>query len=405
MIDKSFHPEKQDVYNAMDLLLNTEVGSASASELSAKMPEEGIGEHQTMSLLAPMVLGGAAQLGSTTAFAHMDPPTPWITWMMQCWNASLNQNLLHPDVSPMAGELEARVMQWLCPYFGMTGGHLTPGSTVSNLTALWAARDLAGVKRVFASEAAHVSIDKAANILGLALTKLPCGPTGQIDDSTLPSNLNDAALVLTAGTTSAGAVDSLTLAGRAAWTHVDAAWAGALRFSETHSDKLAGIEQADSVVVSAHKWLYQPKESGVLMFRDVESANSVLSVSGAYLTKPNVGLLGSHGATAVPLLATLTAWGRVGLAQRIDAAMEHADALVAFLKTLEGVEVYSDNASGVVLWRVTGIDSKAIVEKLPQGCASLTNVNGVQWVRHVCANPNVDMSVLLESVGLVVDRA
>jgi len=404
MIDKSFYPEKQDACNAMDLLLNTKAGSAGASDLSALMPEEGIGEHQTMSLLAPIVLGGAAPLGSATAFAHMDPPTPWITWMMQCWNASLNQNLLHPDVSPIAGELEARVMQWLCPYFGMTGGHLTPGSTVSNLTALWAARDLAGVKRVFASEAAHVSVDKAANILGLSLTKLPCGANGQLDDSSLPDNLKDAALVLTAGTTSAGAVDSLALAGRAAWTHVDAAWAGALRFSDKHADKLAGIEHADSIAVSAHKWLYQPKESGVLMFRDVESANSVLSVSGAYLTKPNVGLLGSHGATAVPLLATLTAWGRVGLAQRIDAAMGHADALVAFLKTLDGVQVYSDNVSGVVLWQVTGIDSKVIVEKLPQGCASLTSVNGEQWIRHVSANPNVDMDALLESVGLVVVR-
>lgn len=394
MTDKSFQPGQQDLYNAMNLLLNTPAGSASTAALADQLPENGLGEQATMDVLAPMVLGGAAQLGSDTAFAHMDPPTPWITWMTQCWNASLNQNLLHPDVSPVASELERRVVQWIVPYFGMNGGHLTPGSTVSNLTALWAARDSAKIKRVIASTAAHISIDKAAAILGLELIRLPCSATGQLDVTQLPADLSDAALVLTAGTTSEGAIDSLELAGRAAWTHVDAAWAGPLRFSNKYAPVLAGIEQADSVAVSAHKWLYQPKESGVLLFRDVESANSVLSISGSYLVKPNVGLLGSHGATAVPLLATLMAWGRTGLVQRIDSAMATADSMVTFLKRQDGVQVFSDNVSGVILWRSTTIESAEIVRGLPVGAASTTVVDGHEWIRHVSANPNVDIAKL-----------
>jgi hypothetical protein len=39
---------------------------------------------------------------SPTSLAHMDPPTPWITWAMALWNASLNQNLLHEMTSPFA---------------------------------------------------------------------------------------------------------------------------------------------------------------------------------------------------------------------------------------------------------------------------------------------------------------
>jgi L-2,4-diaminobutyrate decarboxylase len=88
--------------------------------------------------------------------------------MATLWNASLNQNLLHPDVAPVARDIEAQVIGWLAPLFGMDGGHMTPGSTVGNLTALWAARELRGVKRVVASEGAHLSIGKAAHILGLA---------------------------------------------------------------------------------------------------------------------------------------------------------------------------------------------------------------------------------------------
>ena len=43
------------------------------------------------------------------------------------WNASLNQNLLHPDVAPVARDVEAQAIDWLAPHFGMGGGHMTPG--------------------------------------------------------------------------------------------------------------------------------------------------------------------------------------------------------------------------------------------------------------------------------------
>lgn len=108
--------------------------------LPEDLPELGVGEARTLALLAAPVLGRAADLGAPTALAHMDPPTPWITWAMALWNASLNQNLPHESVSPFATEAEARVLRWLCPYFGMQGGHGCAGSTLANLAALRAGR-------------------------------------------------------------------------------------------------------------------------------------------------------------------------------------------------------------------------------------------------------------------------
>jgi glutamate/tyrosine decarboxylase-like PLP-dependent enzyme len=67
--------------------------------------------------------------------------------------AAVNQNLLHPDTGPVARLLEPLVVGWLAPVFGMGGGHLVPGSTLANLTALWAARDLAGARTVVTSTA------------------------------------------------------------------------------------------------------------------------------------------------------------------------------------------------------------------------------------------------------------
>lgn len=401
MTDPAFQADPAGLRQALDALL-APPSSESGQSLPGALPEEGCGERAVLDRLAPVVLGGARRLGAPDALAHMDPPTPWIAWALTLWNASLNQNLLHPDVAPVARGLEARVVDWLAPAFGMDGGHMTPGSTLANLTALWAARELKGVRRVIASDAAHLSVAKSAHILGLDYQAVPTDATGRLDPTTLPEDLSSSALVLTAGTTSAGAIDDLALAGRAGWTHVDAAWAGPLRLSRAHAARLDGIEQADSVAVSAHKWLFQPKESGLIFFRDNTAAEAAISFGGAYLAVPNVGLLGSHGAVAVPLLATLMAWGRRGLEARIDRTMETAEGLWQRLNGHPGVALYAPQVSGVVLWRPNdGRSAQAVREALSVALASLTTVDGKDWLRHVAANPNAD----LETIWSAIDRA
>lgn len=402
MSDRTFAPDRTGLQKALDALLAAS-HNVEPEALPDSLQENGLGELRVIDMLAPLVLGGARHLGAATAFAHMDPPTPWITWAMSLWNAALNQNLLHPDVAPVARDIEERVVHWLAPYFGMDGGHMTPGSTVSNLTALWAAREVMGVDRVFASAAAHMSVAKAAHLLGLQYQSVPTDALGRLNGEGLPADLSGAALVLTAGTTSAGAIDPLELCGNAAWTHIDAAWAGPLRLSATHSGRLAGLEIADSVAISAHKWLFQPKESGLVMFRNTDKAHAVLGFGADYLAVPNVGLLGSHGANAVPLLATLAAWGRKGVEKRIDRAMALADELHEFLCRRSAVQVFSPNASGVVLWRMpSGSTPRDIISRLPDGSASTASAGSKNWVRHVAANPNVDMDRLTREIGAVL---
>ncbi|TAL85723.1 MAG: hypothetical protein EPN74_06905 [Rhodanobacter sp.] len=261
-MDRDFLGDRKGLLHAIELL-GRDHEAVDSIALPIMLPEKGFGPHATLEYLAAGILGGAARLGAATSFAHMDPPTPWITWATTLWNAALNQNLLHPATAPVARMVEQRVMEWLAPAFGMTGGHMTPGSTLANLTALWAARECAHIEEVVASEEAHLSIRKAAHILGLRFRGLPADRHGKLVGESLPHDLTRAALVLTAGTTGAGAIDPLDLAGRAAWTHVDAAWAGPLRLS-SYADRLTGIDRADSVSVSAHKWLFQPKESALI---------------------------------------------------------------------------------------------------------------------------------------------
>jgi len=218
--------------------------------------------------------------------------------------------------------------------------------------------------------------------------------------------LRKSALVLTAGATSTGAVDPIGLASRAAWTHVDAAWAGPLRLSK-YADLLAGIDLADSVSVSAHKWLFQPKESALVLFRNTDEAHAAVSFGGAYLATPNVGVLGSHGATATSLLATLLAWGRQGVAQRIEHCMDLAGSLRDFVTADERLEIYSEPQTGIVVWRPkkeTSFDQ--VLHKLPVGSTSTTSIAGRKWLRNVAANPGADMRLLIATIqGALPERA
>lgn len=364
--------------------------SSTAVDLPRTLPRSGIGEAAALEQLGDALLNGAAQLHHPGFLAHMDPPTPWVTWITSLWTSALNQNLLHDDTGAAARAVERRVMEWLAPCFGMGGGHLTSGSTLANLTALWAARQLTGVRRVVASPHAHVSVAKSASILGLRYEPVRADGAHRLDPAAL-GPLDDAALVLTAGTTAVGAVDPLDAGADAAWRHVDAAWAGPLRLTVRHRAVLDGVERADSVAMSAHKWLFQPKESALVLFADAERAHQALTYGGGYLARPNVGLLGSHGAAAAAgLAATLLAWGREGLARRIEAEMARARRLADLVAAHPDFRLWGAPSTGIVVWRPEQHDAAAVRHRMRGAFVSLADVDGARWFRSVAANPNAD---------------
>jgi glutamate/tyrosine decarboxylase-like PLP-dependent enzyme len=391
--DKSFLPDT-GIEHAVELLRQV---FTVQEDLPDEFPNRGIGELETLDLLAPHVLGRAVRLDSSNALAHMDPPTPWITWATTLWNARLNQNLLHPATAPFAIEAEKRVIDWLAPFFGMKGGHMCSGSTIANLTALWAARDAKGIEKIVASNVAHISIEKAARILGLQYEQIATNSGGQIDPDEI-GDISKACLVLTAGTTATGVIDPLTLAGQAKWTHVDAAWAGPLRLSPTHAHLLDGIDKADSIAVSAHKWLFQPKDSALIMFREPERSNPAISLGGGYLAAPNIGVQGSRGANAIPLLATLIAWGREGIVNRIDHAMSMASRLANELDNQDGISLWAMPKTGVTVFRLISMSTERFYERLPEGMFSTCMIDNEKWLRSVAANPLADIDEIIFTI-------
>lgn len=357
-----------------------------------EFPDEGLGEEHVFSFLREMIETESTDLGEVAAFAHMDPPTPGIAADLVGLNARWNQNLLHPSLSPFATRVERQLIDWLSPGFGMACGHMCAGSTIANLTALWAARE-AGAKKVVTSEEAHISVAKSSHLLAMPCETVPVDAHGRLDMNALPS-LASAALVLTAGTTGRGAIDRLG-ATDALWTHVDAAWAGPLRFSR-YASRLDGIELADSVAVSAHKWFFQPKDSALVLFAD-EATNDTISIGGAYLATPNVGVQGSRSANAIPLLATLLAWGRSGLASRLERCMQNAETLAARLDEASNTTLLQPPETGVVNWRPRTKSAEAVLATLGNTTSS-TRIGDEVWLRQVAANPLADIEQVWERI-------
>jgi glutamate/tyrosine decarboxylase-like PLP-dependent enzyme len=94
------------------------------------------------------------------------------------------------------------------------------------------------------------------------------------------------AVVASAGTVNTGAIDPLDeIAGvcrkHGLWLHVDGAYGalGALVLAE----RFRGLAHADSLSLDLHKWLYQPVDCGMLLYKDPSIARAAFSHSGEYV--------------------------------------------------------------------------------------------------------------------------
>ena len=413
-----FEPDLDALRFALDLVVDPPDTNPSAlDELPLAMPERGIGPQAALELVAQIALPQSSSLIDPMAASRMATPTPWLTWAAAVWSASRSENLLHKADTPQVNELQDRVIGWLSPLWGMATGHFVPGGTIANLTALWAARDGSGATRIVTSEASSVSVSKVARVLGMPLIFIDSNPDESMNMDALidfarrdPDGMSRTAVVLTAGTQNTGAIDPLrdamkglsNLGLRPAWWHVDASWAGPLALSDRRRPLLKGIDSADSVTISAHKMMFQPTESAVVLFKDAARSDSVLEFAGPDETT-QVGLLGSRADRSLALTLLLLAYGEDGLAAWVDSGIDAMMALAEALRQRPDVDVFNSPVSGVLLWRSTTHSTDDVLAGLGRKVAGLGIADGRRWVRQVGSNPLMDVDELVVRISGVLD--
>jgi glutamate/tyrosine decarboxylase-like PLP-dependent enzyme len=318
------------------------------------------------------ILEGSRHNGHPRFFGYVASPSTVPGAFADLIASTLNSNVTSWRSGPAATEIERTVVRWLAAFIGYgseTAGILTSGGSMANLTALMVAhrsranRDVASTglwnsgapMTIYASEQIHMSIPKAADILGLGRQQVrlvDCDDHFRMQVQSLRDRIAEDlkggfkpfCVVASAGTVNTGAVDPLADIAEVAkefnlWFHVDGAYGALAAADETKRPLFRGLERADSVSLDPHKWLYVPIDSGCLLFRDESTARAAFSFDEADYIKIheqnpeesfafwNYGPELSRRFRALKIWLTLRYYGT----NRIAAAIREDNALAAYL--------------------------------------------------------------------------
>jgi len=71
------------------------------------------------------------------------------------------------------------------------------------------------------------------------------------------------------------------------WLHVDAAYGGPAAGTEAVGRLFRGLDQADSVLINPHKWLYLPVEAACILVREPRALRDTFHIEADYLREEN----------------------------------------------------------------------------------------------------------------------
>lgn len=396
-------------------------GSETAELFGGAVPENGLGESSLDAL--------------SDVLKHSRPPSPRfygyvlgsgdpIGAIADMLASVVNQNVTAWRSGPAAVTIERTVVRWMadamgCPEFT---GVLTAGGSSANLMGLTMAReakmpsneDGAQSAIVYASTEVHMSMPKAVAMIGVGrknVRYIPVDSNFRMDVNALRKAVQEdrkagkkaIAVVANAGTVNTGAIDDLRAIAEVAresdlWFHIDGAYGGLAAL--TASEKFRGIELADSVSMDPHKWLYQPLDCGLLLYRDPAIARKTFAYSGDYTKVLHTDPLESYAFfeesielsrrfRALKLWLSLRYHGIAAFRKAIAEDLRHAQLLAGLIKSDSRLELLADPELSAVCfrWKNTSdeFNQKLLKHIVQRGRVFLSNatIHG-QFALRVC---------------------
>jgi aromatic-L-amino-acid/L-tryptophan decarboxylase len=315
-------------------------------------------------------------------------------------SSALNVQAMLWRTSPSATELEEVSLSWLRTLLGLPDtfeGVIYDTASISTLHALAAAREAAvpGVRavglagranaprlRVYCSEHAHSSVDKAVILLGLgheSLRRIECDNEFRMIPEALELAIEEdrtdgwmpIAAVATVGTTSTTSIDPVNeiaaiCQAQGIWLHVDAAYAGVAAMVPGYEWILAGAHRADSIVVNPHKWLFTPFDLSAFYCQRMDLVRQAFALTPDYLktveSAPvhnlmDTGIQLGRRFRSLKLWMVLRHFGSDGIRQRLQ---EHMRLASLFASWIDGSDDFARVAPvpfSVVCFRAEGDDA------------------------------------------------
>ncbi|MCA1581278.1 MAG: amino acid decarboxylase [Acidobacteria bacterium] len=396
------------------------------SALGASPPEEPEPLERIVADLDRVVMPGIVHWGHPAFLGYFGSTSNGPALLGEIAAAALNVSAMTWKTSPAATELETVVLEWIRQMVGLPApfqGVVYDTASVAVVHALAVARERAGasvrqrgvagrgdlpVCRVYASDQAHSSLEKAMILLGLgesnavrvvtdAAFRMDAGALRSAIDADLREGMKPLAVVATAGTTSTASIDPVSEIAavcrlHGAWLHVDAAYGGALGLLPERRGALAGIELADSVVVNPHKWLFVPLDFSALYMRRPEALRALFSLVPEYLRGDSdsgsidymdYGIQLGRRFRALKAWMVFRAFGRSGLAARIREQCRLAEWLAAQVETEPEFALCAPVTMAVVCFRYEppGTEESAR-DGMNEAIVAAVNATGRAYLTH-----------------------
>lgn len=425
---------------------------------------DGLGNQAAIERAIEYFLKDSLAVHHPQCVAHLHCPSLVVSQAAEVLINATNQSMDSWDQSPSATIIEIKLIEWLRAQVGYPAGDagvFTSGGTQSNLMGLMLARDAFYARqghsvqqdgitgdlrkiKVLCSENAHFSVQKNMALLGhgyQSVVQVKSDRFARMDVNDLKAKLAQAkangeqilAIVATAGTTDAGAIDPLReIAGIAAehniWVHVDAAWGGALLLSEKYRDYLDGLELVDSVTLDFHKQFFQTISCGAFLLKDARHYE-LMRYQAAYLNSefdeeagvPNLvskSLQTTRRFDALKLWMGLEALGQKQYAAIIDHGVSLAQEVARFVADEPRLELVMQPQLASVLFRyrpehMSDIAQVALFNQrigdalLESGRANVgvTESEGVTCLKLTLLNPTVTLDDVKTLLALVEKTA
>ena len=324
LLKAAYSPEdfRQNGHQLIDLLadhLNKTLNKSSTKVINWDNPSE---EYQFWnnfllngkpSDLNNEILKRSIHLHHPHYMGHQISPVAPVTGLTSLLNAILNNGMGIYEMGMAPTAIERVVVEQLCKEIGYdkkSGGFLTSGGTLANLTALLSARKkragndvwengTSNKLAIMVSEEAHYCIDRAARIMGLGekgIVKIPVDEGFALKTELLEQSYNKTihegyeviAIVGSAPSTATGIYDDLNAVGdfaleKVIWFHIDAAHGGGAIFSSKYKSLLKGMKKADSIVIDGHKMMMMPSITTALLFKEGQDSHNTFRQKADYL--------------------------------------------------------------------------------------------------------------------------
>jgi aromatic-L-amino-acid decarboxylase len=401
-----------------------------------------------------IIMPGISHWQSPNFFAYFPANTSPPSILAEMIISTLSAQCMIWETSPAATELEEKMMIWLRDMIKLPKnfeGVIQDTASTSTLAAILTAREKATdflindegavssvTLRVYCSEQAHSSVEKAVRISGIGrknLIKIPVRKDFTIDiqklreavESDKKAGFRPCCVIATLGTTGTTAMDPLKAIGKICaengiWLHVDAAMGGTALILPEYQWMLDGREYIDSFVFNPHKWMFTNFDCSAYFVKHPGYLIKTFEILPEYLKTRTRGKVNDYRDWGVPLgrrFRALKLWsvirmyGVEGLQEKIRSHIRIARRLAEMVAKEQDFQILAPVTINVVCFRYKpkGIKEEDLNKKNEtlnhklndsgKVYLSHTVINGIFTLRMVTGQTNVTMEHVEKAWNLI----